>query len=380
VKVYCDLHIHSCFSIATSRTMTPGALIGACKEKGITVLGSGDALHSGWRACWKSSPPDNSVLVVPTAEIEDADRIHHLILMETFGGFERLEALLTPYSRDIATNGRPRVRLRGEEIAGLVHRLGGLIGPAHAFTPWTSLYASFDYLSGCYGDEPPDFLELGLSADSSYAAGIPDLAGIPFLSNSDAHSPDPLRIGREFFAIDPADLSAGSVLEEIRKGRILMNAGFFPEEGKYNRTACVRCYRQFTSVQAAEHSWKCPDDGGRIKKGVSDRARELSSGRPGERPPYLHLLPLAQVIQVLGGTSSPRTKRVQERYRRLITRFGNEIAILVDLPAEELAKCDPEVARAVRALREGDVVLHPGGGGKYGSFSFRENVISGLPR
>lgn len=359
--------------------MTPGALIGACKEKGITVLGSGDALHSGWRAYWDDFPADSSVQIVPTAEVEDSDRVHHLILMETFVEFERLEALLTPHSRDIATNGRPRVRLRGEEIAGMVHRLGGLIGPAHAFTPWTSLYASFDHLSGCYGEELPDFLELGLSADNSYAAGIPDLAGIPFLSNSDAHSPDPLRIGREFFAINPANLSAGSVLEEIRKGRILMNSGFFPEEGKYNRTACVRCYRQFTLGDAVAYLWKCPDDGGRIKKGVADRARELSSGRPGERPPYLHLLPLAQVIQVLEGTSSPRTKKVQKRYRRLITLFGDEIAILADLPAEELAKCDPEVARAVRALREGDVVLHPGGGGRYGSFSFRDGVVNSCP-
>jgi uncharacterized protein (TIGR00375 family) len=377
VKVYCDLHIHSCFSIATSRTMAPDALIGACKEKGISVLGSGDALHSVWRTCWKNSSPDDTVLMVPTAEVEDSDRVHHLILMESFQGFEELELLLTPHSRDIATNGRPRVGLGGEEIAGMVHALSGLIGPAHAFTPWTSLYAAFDHLSGCYGEEKPDFLELGLSADSSYAAAIPDLAGIPFLSNSDAHSPDPLRIGREFFGIDPGDLSAGSVLGEIGAGRILMNAGFFPEEGKYNRTACVRCYRQFTVQEAAAYSWKCPDDAGRIKKGVADRVRELSSGKPGDRPPYLHLLPLAQIIQVLESASSPRVKRVQERYRRLINCFENEISILVDLPAEELAKCDPGVSRAVRALREGDVVLRPGGGGKYGSFSFRENVISG---
>lgn len=379
MKVYCDLHIHSCFSIATSQTMTPGALIAACKEKGISVLGSGDALHSGWRECWECFSPDDTVLVVPTTEVEDSDRVHHLILMETFQGFEELEALLAPHSKDISTNGRPRVRLRGEEIAGMVHGLSGLIGPAHAFTPWTSLYASFDSLSGCYGEERPDFLELGLSADSSYAAAVPELAGIPFLSNSDAHSPDPLRIGREFFAIDLAELTPGSVLEEIGKGRVLMNAGFFPEEGKYNRTACARCYRQFSMHEAIANKWKCPDDGGRIKKGVADRVRELSSGKPGDRPRYLHLLPLAQIIQVLEGASSPRIKRVQERYHRLIQRFGNEIAILVDIAPGQIARYDPEVARAIRALREGDVVLHPGGGGRYGSFSFRDGVF-GSPR
>nr|WP_245249602.1 PHP-associated domain-containing protein [Methanolinea mesophila] len=357
--------------------MTPVALTAACREKGISVLGSGDALHSGWRTCWERVPFDETVLVVPTAEVEDSDRVHHLILMESFREFGELEALLAPYSRDIATNGRPRVRLRGGEIASMVHGLSGLIGPAHAFTPWTSLYASFDHPSECYDEERPDFVELGLSADSSYAAAIPDLIGLPFLSNSDAHSPDPLRIGREFFGIDLPVRTAGAVLEEIRKGRILMNAGFFPEEGKYNRTACVRCYRQFSLDGAVAHRWKCPDDGGRIKKGVADRVRELSSGTAGTRPPYLHLLPLAQVIQVLEGASSPRIKRVQERYRDLIDRFGNEISILAEIPAAELAEYDQGVARAVRALREGDVVLHPGGGGKYGTFSFRDGVKSG---
>ena len=64
-----------------------------------------------------------------------------------------------------------------------------MIGPAHAFTPWTAMYAYFDRVADCYGSQSIDFLELGLSADSSYGAAIPDLHNVPFLSNSDAHSP-----------------------------------------------------------------------------------------------------------------------------------------------------------------------------------------------
>ena len=58
-----------------------------------------------------------------------------------------------------------------------------------------------------------------------------------------------------------------------------MNAGFFPEEGKYNRTACVRCFTQYPLEEAVRHGWRCPADGGIIKKGVSDRAKELARGR-----------------------------------------------------------------------------------------------------
>ena len=57
------------------------------------------------------------------------------------------------------------------------------------FTPWTAMFAYFGHVADCYGSEPVDFLELGLSADSSYGAAIPDLSAVPFLTNSDAHSP-----------------------------------------------------------------------------------------------------------------------------------------------------------------------------------------------
>lgn len=149
-----------------------------------------------------------------------------------------------------------------------------------------------------------------------------------------------------------------------------MNAGFFPEEGKYNRTACTRCYTQYSLEDAIRYQWRCPADGGIIKKGVSDRAKELSRGgeaRP--RPPYLRVIPLAQIIQTMEGASSPNTKKCKAIYASFISTFGNEIAILIDIPVAEIRVVNPKVADAIEALRNGMVVLHPGGGGKYGTFS-----------
>ncbi|MFA5331412.1 MAG: endonuclease Q family protein [Methanoregula sp.] len=369
--VNADLHIHSPHSMAVSKAMHPENLIRACTTKGLQVIGTGDALHPGWQEEWKPQlSNDAGICVVPTGEIEDEKRVHHLVLAETFEQFDELRDLLAPSCRCLASNGRPHVYLSGEKIARFVHQTGAMIGPAHAFTPWTALYACHDSVGSCYGSEKIDFLELGLSADTTYGAGIPDLAGVPFLSNSDAHSPQPEKIGREFNRIRiDGRLTIRAVLDSIRTGKIEMNAGFFPEEGKYNRTACVRCFTQYSLEEAQQHRWRCPADGGQIKKGVYDRARELSKGTPGSRPRYLHLIPLGQIIQTVEGVSSPGTKKCRAVYDSFIAAFGNEIDVLVTAPVEDIQAVHPKIGGAIKALRENRVVLHPGGGGQFGTFS-----------
>lgn len=366
-----DLHIHSPFSIAVSRFMEPAELIRGCVTKGIHVLGTGDALQPDWQRRWKPFlENDAGIVIVPQGEVEDKKRVHHLILAEELAQFSQLRDLMAGKAKSFSTSGRPHVYLSGEEIADAAHAVGALIGPAHAFTPWTALYAYNDSLSACYGDAKIDFLELGLSADSSYGAAIPDLHGIPFLTNSDAHSPYPDKLGREFNRLRIRNLAAKDVLAAIRAGDVEMNAGFFPEEGKYNRTACTRCYEQYSVADAVRHGWRCPADGGIIKKGVFDRALELSRGgeaRP--RPPYVHVLPLGQIIQTMEGASSSRTKRCKAIYNRFIETFGNEIAVLIDVPVPDIRKVHGRAGDAIASLRNGTVTLHPGGGGKYGTFS-----------
>ncbi|MCX6681954.1 MAG: endonuclease Q family protein [Methanoregula sp.] len=366
-----DLHIHSPYAIAVSRSMVPEHLIPACVTKGISVLGTGDALHPAWQQAWRPFlENDAGIVVVPTAEVEDQSRVHHLILAGDFSQFDELRERFAAHSRSLTSVGRPHVYLSGQAIARIVHESGALIGPAHAFTPWTAMYAYFNHVADCYGSEPIDFLELGLSADSSYGAGIPDLYTVPFLTNSDAHSPVPEKCGREFNRLRLESLTVKSVLSSIRKGAIEMNAGFFPEEGKYNRTSCVRCFSQYSQNEAVRSKWRCPNDGGIIKKGVYDRARELSTGEARPRPPYLHIVPLGQIIQTVEGASSPYTKKCRAVYDSFITTFGNEIDLLVSTPIPEIRCVHPKVADAVDALRSGRVTLHPGGGGRYGTFSY----------
>ena len=366
-----DLHIHSPYSIAVSRFMQPQQLVSACVTKGIHVLGTGDALHPLWQKTWEPFlENDEGIVIVPTGEVEDEHRVHHLIMAEDFSQFNELQGLLEGTCKSFLSSGRPHVYLSGEKIAHYAHEVGAIVGPAHAFTPWTSMYAYCDRVTECYGDEPIDFLELGLSADNSYGAAIADLDTVPFLTNSDAHSPQPDKIGREFNRLQLAHFRVKDVLAAVTRGDIDMNAGFFPEEGKYNRTACTRCFTQYSLEEAIKNTWRCQKDNGIIKKGVFDRARELSSVGPhSPRPPYLHVIPLGQIIQTMEGTSSSRTKKCTSVYNRLINTFGNEIEVLVSAPVAEIRLIHAKTADAIESLRSGHVTLHAGGGGKYGTFS-----------
>ena len=284
------------------------------------------------------------MIVVPTTEVEGNDRVHHLILLPDYETGRDLADTLSPFSKNIGKNGRPQVKLSGEDIASRVHDLDGMIGPAHAFTPWTSLYASHNSVASCYGDEPIDLLELGLSADSGYGSRIADLAGVPFLSPTQTPTALNLRnsgVSSPGLRINSVRPDTADVLDAIKAGTIVMNAGFFPEEGKYNRTACTRCFTPYSLSEAEEHGWKCPLDKGRIKKGVRDRAEELSSGPETRRPPYLHIIPLAEIIQRTLKTCSPTTKKCSDLYQRCLVVFGDEISVLTETPVDDLLDFHP---------------------------------------
>ncbi len=376
--VNADLHIHSKYSMATSDKMDLPTLASESGKKGIQLIATGDCLHPEWLAGIKKLKEENGVfklndaIFVLTAEIEDINQVHHLLIVPSLSKAEELYEFMKPKSKDIDSNGRPSVRLSGEEIAEAAMEAGALIGPAHAFTPWTAMYAYHDSLRDCYGDLAKHiyFVELGLSADTSYADRIAELRCLTFLSNSDAHSPYVNKFAREFnrFEMDSVsfeELKMAIIREKGRKP--VLNVGMFPEEGKYNESACIRCYRHYTLRESIIKSWTCPC-GGRIKKGVKDRVGELATHdrpeHPPHRPPYLHLIPLSEIIAIALGLGT-NTKSVQEIWNVLIERYSSEVNVLVDADIKD-SGVDESVINAIIAFRQGKVKVHAGGGGKYG--------------
>ena len=388
--VNADLHIHSRFSSATSVHMELKRLAAESSKKGIHLLATGDCLHPQWQqeilhvatanqGLWWL---DNTAFVL-TAEVEDQHRVHHLLLFPSLTAVQEFHQAMKKYSSTLDTDGRPKIQCTGAEIAESAHDVEALIGPAHAFTPWTALYAYYNSLHECYEGATVDFLELGLSADSNYADRIAELHNLTFLSNSDSHSPNPIRLAREFNRLEISAITWDDLRKALlRRGGqgIVANVGLPPAEGKYNQTACTSCYRQYAFDAACDNNWRC-GCGGLIKKGVRDRVAELADipegHHPAHRPPYFHVIPLAEII----GKAlkiGPTSKTVERQWANLMKRFDSEIEVLLDIPVEEVAvTASPAVAESVAAFRRGDVIVHPGGGGKYGEIEIlaKENPV-----
>ncbi|MCL7475009.1 MAG: TIGR00375 family protein [Methanosarcinales archaeon] len=382
-----DLHIHSKYSMATSNRMDIPTLAVESVRKGIQLVGTGDCLHSKWLDEIKTMSEvtdgiygmDNARFVL-TTELEDTDRVHHLLIIPDISKAEELREAVEPASVNIDTDGRPNVNLSGVEIAELAREAGAMIGPAHAFTPWTAMYASHDSLESCYGELAPyiSFVELGLSADTDLADRISELHRLTFLTNSDAHSPWPNKLAREFTRFRMEDITFGelekAILRQDGRGPV-MNVGLFPQEGKYHESACIRCFRHYTLEESRGKNWRCTC-GGRIKKGVCDRVEELADSHvhPAHRPPYLHLVPLSEIIMMALGTKSTTAKKVRDAWELLVDRFGSEVTVLLDAELDGIKGVEPAVIHAVRMFREGKVRVIPGGGGQYGSVEVDDEI------
>ena len=384
MRVNSDLHIHSKYSAATSPRMDLPTLAKEAARKGIQLLGTGDCLHPKWLSGIKDLDEKDGIFYfkgkedgtnfVLTVEVEDNKRVHHLLILPSIAKAEQLYESFRNYSTDIDSDGRPSLRLSGAEIAEHAKDAEVLIGPCHAFTPWTALYAYHNSLTECYGDMSSyvSFVELGLSADSSYADKISELHGLTFLTNSDAHSPYPIRLAREFnrFQMDSMSFKDLKAAIERRNGRKpVLNVGLPPKEGKYNESACIRCYKHYSLREATIRKWRC-ECKGMIKKGVWDRVNELADcdGTPPEhRPPYMHLIPLAEIIG-LAVQKSASSKTVTGIWESLLAEFGTEVNVLVDAAMDELQSANPDarVVDAISAFRAGKISISPGGGGKYG--------------
>ncbi|WP_409200348.1 TIGR00375 family protein [Methanobrevibacter sp. DSM 116169] len=379
--VNADLHLHSCFSMASSKDMVIKNIAPMSKLKGLNLVGTGDGLHPGWLDIIEESTTysgdgiysRDDVDFVLTTEVEGKNKIHHLIIIPDIDIAREISKKLP--SKNKNTDGRPRSPLTGVELLELVREYDCMIGPAHAFTPWTGMYKSFDSIYDCY-EKKPDFVELGLSADTDMADRVSELKDFPFLSNSDAHSPWPHRLGREFNQIELQDISYSSLKKAIKDKTIKANYGLIPNLGKYHMTGCTKCYKLINPEIAKENKMKC-SCGGRIKKGVDYRISEIADLKepvhPSFRGKYVHLMPLAEIISMVYD-KGVTTKTVQGKWQNLIDSFGPEINILLDTPLDEINKVDSDVCIAINSFRNDSLTISPGGGGKYGSIDFDKNI------
>jgi uncharacterized protein (TIGR00375 family) len=391
-----DLHIHSRFSGATSNKMNIKTISKEAPRKGIEIVGTGDCLHSGWlkeiKQCnlvEEGTFELNNTRFILSTEIEAIKRVHHLVYFPSFPSVLDFKERIKSKSKNLESDGRPNVNMSGEELAEIAKDVDALIGPAHAFTPYTAIYAYYDSLKDCYGDMASyvSFVELGLSADSYFADKIRELHRLTFLTNSDCHSPHPVRLGREFNRFKVKDATFNEIKKAILRkdgNKPILNVGLPPQEGKYHETACRKCYTHYDINEAERRRFKC-SCGGRIKKGVKDNINEKADfsepQHPDHRPEYTHLIPMAEIITKAIGQRNPFTKTVTKRFDELVNSFGSEINVLLEADINKIAKVTaPVITEAIQAFRDNKVIIIPGGGGEYGKIELPKEDIFNIPK
>lgn len=244
-----------------------------------------------------------------------------------------------------------------EEVLGR----GGMLIPAHIFTPHKGIYGSCtDRMVNLLNLNGIAAVELGLSADTEMAGHINELDPFTFLTNSDAHSL--AKIGREYNRIQ----LAAPTFNELRKAlqvqdgrKVTANYGLNPRLGKYHRTYCAKCESIIDDVNRTVE--KCNHCGStKIVRGVMDRILDIADqdhpDQLANRPPYYYQVPL-DFIPGIG----------PKKFEILLDHFGTEMNILHRVPIAELTAVAGELlASYIASAKAGRLDVSSGGGGKYG--------------
>ena len=404
---YADLHVHSKYSRATSKTCDLEHLAYWGCKKGIAVLGTGDFTHPGWRkelgeqlvpaepGLFRLRPEleakvcgdlpaacQGAVRFLLSVEIstiyKKGDRtrkVHHVIYAPDLESADRFTEKLS-HVGNLKSDGRPILGLDSRDLLEMALEAGegNFLVPAHIWTPWFSALGSksgFDSVDECYGDLAPHIfaVETGLSSDPAMNWRVSSLDRFRLVSNSDAHSPPAL--GREANIFDSA-LDYYSMRAALETGDgYVGTVEFHPEEGKYHLDGHRKCGICLTPAETAVCGGKCPVCGKPVTVGVMNRVQELADRDEGTAPPATggavsSLVPLAEVLSELYGVGA-KSKKVTRIYEGLVSRLGPELDILANLPLEDVGREGSSLlAEAVDRLRQGRVICQGGFDGEFG--------------
>ncbi|VUX64247.1 Uncharacterised protein [Blautia wexlerae] len=411
MKMIADLHIHSRFSMATSKEGMPENLDFWARKKGISLIGTGDFTHPVWREELKERLvsegnglyrlrdayvkeesrkfPGEGTRFVVSGEISSiykkngkTRKVHNVILLPSLEAADAMAQRLEKIG-NIHSDGRPILGLDSHDLLEMMLDVcpEGILIPAHIWTPHFSVLGAksgFDSVEECFEELAPYIyaLETGLSSDPAMNWRISKLDRYQLVSNSDAHSPS--KLGREANLLD-IDCSYEGLYRAIQTGEGLEGTvEFFPEEGKYHFDGHRKCGVSLSPVEAERLGGICPVCGKKLTMGVDHRVEQLADRAEGfvkkDGKKYESLVPLPEVISACMGYSTA-SKKVQGCFEQMIQTLGTEFDILRNVPSEDIKSCAGErIAEGIENVRTGNVKRIPGYDGEYGKIElFDEN-------
>jgi len=401
MRFIADFHVHSKYSRATSKDMDVESMAKWASLKGVSLLGTGDFTHPFYFAelRQKLKPLGNGLFTLKkeyrkntsqadvyfmlTTEVSNmfqqaggSRRIHTMIFAPNFKVVEKINNELSELGK-LSSDGRPIFGFSAKELVEIITDISDeiFLVPAHAWTPWFSVFGAnsgFDSIEECFEEQSKHIscIETGLSSDPQMNWRLSSLDKISLISNSDAHSPN--RIGREANVFD-CEMNYKEIIEAIKtkdKEKFPFTVEFFPEEGKYHFDGHRNCGILFSPAESRKNKNICPVCGRKLTIGVMHRVEALADRSEGFVPenaiPCKHLIPLVEIIaEALN--QGVDTKGVDNEYLRLVSTYGSEFRILLDLPLEELEKSTPpKILEGIKRVREGNLQITPGHDGVYG--------------
>lgn len=236
MRLYYDLHIHSCLSPCGDNDMTPWNLVNMAKILGLDIIALTD--HNSCGNCCSAMKVGESIgiTVVPGMELCTAEEVHCVCLFdditkaEAFG--EHVKTTMPPVKNREEIFGEQLLMDEGDGILGkeetllttasgisidslpeLVKEYGGVCFPAHIDRESYSVLSSL-------GDFPPELnvnaFELTPRADEKYYfENYESLNGKRILRSSDAHYLENMR-EKEFY-LELEENSACALIEHLKK-------------------------------------------------------------------------------------------------------------------------------------------------------------------
>lgn len=405
MKIIGDFHIHSRYSMATSKNLTPEWLDFWARAKGITVMGTGDFTHPSWLAElqeklepaeqglfrlkneYKQSAPwvqNANVRFMLTAEVSSiykkmgkTRKVHNIIWSPDFETATKIQNEFEKRNFNITSDGRPIIGFDSQHLLDLCLNANENIFfvPAHIWTPWFSALGAksgFDSIEECYGSLSDNIyaVETGLSSDPPMNWMISSLDKYALIANSDAHSPE--KIGRNANIFD-CELSYNAIVDALKSKdpqRFIGTIDMFPQEGKYHFAGHRKCNVCTDPTQTLEYNFNCPQCGKPLILGVMNRIAQLSDredvSTQQHRSRLTYCISLKDILAEIYRVGE-NTKKVKLAYEELIGSGTSELKLLLDTPIDEIAGFAPlAVTEGIKRMRTGNIFISEGFDGEYG--------------
>lgn len=420
MKIITDFHIHSRFARACSKYLTLPNIEAWARVKGIQLMGTGDFTHPVWlkeiteqieeitkgiyklKDKFKAELPykvnrSKDVRFIITAEIStiwsQSGRLRkmHTIIVAPNLEFAKKFADNLALIAKLGSDGRPVIGMSARELAQRAWSIDerALVIPAHAWTPWFSVFGSksgFDSLEECFGSDlykRIPAIETGLSSDPAMNYRVSKLDSVALVSCSDAHSLD--NLGREATVIEVENSNelnfdllskiiyegAPSKLEyRDQKNYLAGTIEFFPQEGKYHNDGHSSCKISWDPKTRKKFGGDCSQCGRQVTIGVLSRVDDLANRESGfvpkGAPKTTYIVPIRDILTVLVGKGK-HTKTVDNFYRNLVENIDCEFELLMNTDIAKIERVGgSEFAQIIAEMRAGNIKMEPGFDGDYG--------------